>query len=164
MAVSLSIQDLLDYMGGTGAASPRTFYGLTVTDATLTSRALDPATLWFNRMVQQSTQDAQPDLSKKVALSRASQHLLQFLRILLMAGGKVNSYSIGNMSVTKQDLLSLLRESIEQEEATEGKLLALLLAAGSRKDQGDLLIEDPILGEDGIDRIHLDAPPFGGFV
>lgn len=163
MPVDLTVADIMTYLGGTGGATPRTFYGLTVEDATIESRALEPAELWINQMLSDSTLADKASLAKKVALARAAQHLLGHLRTLLLAGGKVNSYSIGNMSVTKQDLLALIRDGVSEEKETEGRLLPLLLAAGERQDQTDLKVENPIADSEGTSRVDLDSPAVGGF-
>lgn len=162
--VDISIQDLLDYLGGTGGGSPRTFYGLSVTDATIEARAIEPAELWINQLLDDATLTDKAALAKKAALARAAQHLLGHLRTLLLAGGKVNSYTIGNMSVTRQDVLAVIRDSIAEERETEGRLLPLLLSTGQRGDQTDLKIEDPIADTEGTARIDLDSPSLGGFI
>lgn len=163
MPVALTVDDVVDYLGGSGTASPRTFYGLDVADVTITSRAITPSTAWVNELISEDTITAKSDLATTIALARAAQHLLGHLRTQLIAGGKPNRYSIGDMQVDKQDLLVLLRDAIREEQETEGRLLPLLISAGDRVDQTDQVVEHPIEGSDGISRVRLDAPPFGGF-
>lgn len=164
MPVAVTVQNLLDYLGGTGAASPRDFYGVSVPDATITARAIDPAKQHYDTLFDAAFITKNQAKADRLAVMRASQHLLAHLRQAVLAGGRPDAYTIGSMSVTRPSLLVLIKDSIAQAELEEHRLYALLASAGVAKGPADLKVENPIEDPEGVSNVNLDQPPYGGFV
>jgi hypothetical protein len=158
--VAITIQEVLDYVGSTTATSPRLIYGVSVPDATISARGINPAVNDYGKLLSESTITANQALANEAAKMRAVVYLLRHVRTMLMTAGPILSYSIGNMSVTRANLIQLIEGSVMDAERDESRRLALLISPGSQQAQRDLTIENPIATTtDGVDAIHLDAPP-----
>lgn len=168
MPVSVSLQDVLDLLAGTHTGSDptgtSTFYGVSVPDATVHARAIDTATIYYNRALGEALIVAYPTEANKAAALRAARSVLMHLRQTILGGGIAQSYSIGKLSVTRPQILEAITASLQGLLEDETSIYSMLLPSGSIDTQTDLLIVDPgIQNTAGQSVVGVDASaPWGG--
>lgn len=166
MAIVLVNATVVEYLGGSTVGTTHTIYGLDLSDATMTTRAVTPAKLFYDLQLGSSKVADKQSEANHIALVRAARLTLQHLRQVLIAGGKSNSYTIGKLTVSKPEILSTLLQSIKDLQEEEDQFWSLLQGPGTVMDQEDLVIDNPIADpyDESRSQVLLDTPGYGGFM